>query len=132
MLMLANCEFASKKIFDRDMCVTYVLIFSLLFYRPAGQKAQVSLSLSEAVLCLKEPGEQDIPQSHRLDVSTVTRQALGVFSHLLRMYLGSRQLYFLFVILICAGTLELSLFSQTFAISVLPWQLARPLLLLIQ
>lgn len=47
-----------------------------------GQRAQVSLTLSEAVLCLKEPGEHEIPQCHKLDVSTVTRQALGVFSHL--------------------------------------------------
>jgi len=46
-----------------------------------GQKAQVSLTLSESVLCLKEPGEQNIPKDHRLDVSLVTRQTLGVFSH---------------------------------------------------
>jgi hypothetical protein len=44
----------------------------------------VSLTLSEAVLCLKEPNEKDIPREHRLDVSMVTRQALGVFSHLTR------------------------------------------------
>lgn len=52
--------------------------------RMPGQKAQVSLTLSEAVLCLKEPKDQDIPREHRLDVSMVTRQALGVFSHLTR------------------------------------------------
>ncbi|KAG8266700.1 General transcription factor IIF subunit 2 [Homalodisca vitripennis] len=46
-----------------------------------GQKAQVSLSLSESVLCLKEPGEENIPKDHRLDVSMVTKQTLGVFSH---------------------------------------------------
>ncbi|XP_035722868.1 general transcription factor IIF subunit 2-like [Vespa mandarinia] len=46
-----------------------------------GQKAEVSLRLSEAVLALKEPGEEDIPKQHRLDVTTVTRQMLGVFSH---------------------------------------------------
>uniref|UniRef100_A0A1B6M496 General transcription factor IIF subunit 2 n=1 Tax=Graphocephala atropunctata TaxID=36148 RepID=A0A1B6M496_9HEMI len=46
-----------------------------------GQKAQVSLSLSESVLCLKEPGEENIPKEHRLDVSMVTKQTLGVFSH---------------------------------------------------
>lgn len=46
-----------------------------------GQKAEVSLRLSEAVLALKEPGEEDIPKQHRLDVTTVTKQMLGVFSH---------------------------------------------------
>ncbi|XP_072936861.1 general transcription factor IIF subunit 2 [Epargyreus clarus] len=49
--------------------------------RTPGQRAQVQLSLSEAVLCLNEPGEQSIPKEHRLDVSNVTRQSLGVFSH---------------------------------------------------
>lgn len=45
----------------------------------------MSLTLSESVLCLKEPGEETIPRDHRLDVSTVTRQTLGVFSHITRM-----------------------------------------------
>ncbi|XP_043283884.1 general transcription factor IIF subunit 2 [Venturia canescens] len=45
------------------------------------QKAEVSLRLSEAVLALKEPGEEEIPKQHRLDVTTVTTQMLGVFSH---------------------------------------------------
>lgn len=44
-----------------------------------GQKAQVSLSLSDAVMNL-EPLEK-IPKDHRLDVSVVTKQTLGVFSH---------------------------------------------------
>jgi len=39
------------------------------------------MKLSEAVLALKEPGEEDIPKQHRLDVTTVTTQMLGVFSH---------------------------------------------------
>ncbi|XP_050446843.1 general transcription factor IIF subunit 2 isoform X3 [Cataglyphis hispanica] len=46
-----------------------------------GQKAEVSLKLSEAVLALKESREEEIPKQHRLDVTTVTRQMLGVFSH---------------------------------------------------
>ncbi|XP_075219556.1 general transcription factor IIF subunit 2-like [Lycorma delicatula] len=46
-----------------------------------GHKAQVSLNISESVMCLKEPGEENIPRDYRLDVSLVTRQALGVFSH---------------------------------------------------
>ncbi|KAG5336438.1 T2FB factor, partial [Acromyrmex charruanus] len=49
-----------------------------------GQKAEVSLKLSEAVLALKESGEGEIPKQHRLDVTTVTRQMLGVFSHVVR------------------------------------------------
>lgn len=51
--------------------------------RVPGQRAQVQLSLSEAVLCLKEAGDQNIPKEHRLDVSNVTRQSLGVFSHVI-------------------------------------------------
>ncbi|XP_011505530.1 PREDICTED: general transcription factor IIF subunit 2 [Ceratosolen solmsi marchali] len=46
------------------------------------QKAEVTLKLSEAVLALKEPGEHDIPKQHKLDVTTVIQQTLGVFSHL--------------------------------------------------
>ncbi|XP_028170229.1 general transcription factor IIF subunit 2 [Ostrinia nubilalis] len=49
--------------------------------RKTGNKPQVQLSLSEAVLCLKDPGEQSIPKDHRLGVSNETRQSLGVFSH---------------------------------------------------
>ncbi|BES95537.1 unnamed protein product [Nesidiocoris tenuis] len=51
--------------------------------KPSGPKSrtQVSLTLSESVLCLKEPKEKSIPKEHKLDVSMVTRQTLGVFSH---------------------------------------------------
>lgn len=52
--------------------------------RVAGKRAQVQLSLSETVLCLKEPGEQNIPKEHILDVSNVISQTLGVFSHVVR------------------------------------------------
>ncbi|KAM3964818.1 general transcription factor IIF subunit 2-like [Aphomia sociella] len=52
--------------------------------RVPGQRAQVQLSLSETVMCLKDSGEQSIPKEHRLDVSNVTRQSLGVFSHSVR------------------------------------------------
>lgn len=48
-----------------------------------GQKAQVSLSLSDAVINL-DPTEK-IPKEHRLDVSVVTKQTLGVFSHMCKM-----------------------------------------------
>ncbi|KAL1140888.1 hypothetical protein AAG570_000816 [Ranatra chinensis] len=53
----------------------------LKILKAAGQKSHVSLTLSESALCLKEPGEQNIPKDHRLDVSMVTKQTLGVFSH---------------------------------------------------
>lgn len=33
---------------------------------------------------MKESGEGEIPKQHRLDVTTVTRQMLGVFSHVAR------------------------------------------------
>ncbi|XP_075145958.1 transcription factor TFIIFbeta [Haematobia irritans] len=45
-----------------------------------GQKAQVSLSLSQAIVKL-DPDEE-IPTEHILDVSVVTKQTLGVFSHM--------------------------------------------------
>lgn len=51
--------------------------------RKAGQGAKgthVALTLSEAACALAPPG-QPLPRMHRLDVSTVTRQTLGVFSH---------------------------------------------------
>ncbi|XP_066260601.1 general transcription factor IIF subunit 2 [Euwallacea similis] len=48
-----------------------------------GQKPQVSLTLSAPILSLNEPGEESIPKDHRLDVSTVTAQTLGVFSHVI-------------------------------------------------
>lgn len=57
-----------------------------IFSRNPGQKAEVSLKLSEAVLALKESGEGEIPKQHRLDVTTVTRQMLGVFSHVARKF----------------------------------------------
>ncbi|XP_065335381.1 general transcription factor IIF subunit 2 isoform X2 [Cloeon dipterum] len=54
-----------------------------------GQKSSnVSLTLSQAVLAMKDedkpkgsPDSAEIPRDHTLDVSTVTHQALGVFSH---------------------------------------------------
>lgn len=59
---------------------------TLKIARVPGQRPQVELSLSEGVMCLQEPGEQNIPKEHRLDVSNVTRQSLGVFSHVVREY----------------------------------------------
>ncbi|KAJ8960816.1 hypothetical protein NQ318_020112 [Aromia moschata] len=44
---------------------------------------EVSLTLSSAILNLNEPGQESIPKDHRLDVSTVTQQTLGVFSHVI-------------------------------------------------
>ncbi|KAG6460870.1 general transcription factor IIF subunit 2 [Manduca sexta] len=58
-----------------------IAVGKLKISRVPGQRAQVQLSLPEAVLCLKEKGEQSIPKEHRLNVSNVTRQSLGVFSH---------------------------------------------------
>lgn len=46
-----------------------------------GQKAQVSLTLSDAVLT---DADERIPKEHRLDVSVVNHQTLGVFSHISR------------------------------------------------
>ncbi|XP_016908541.1 general transcription factor IIF subunit 2 isoform X1 [Apis cerana] len=64
-----------------------------------GQKAEVSLRLSEAVLALKEPGEEEIPKQHRLDVTTVTKQMLGVFSHVTRKSLQKIFEHKIFIVL---------------------------------
>lgn len=53
--------------------------------RQPGQKAQVSFTLSDAVIDL-DP-EEKIPRDHFLDVSVVTKQTLGVFSHTVGKYL---------------------------------------------
>lgn len=60
------------------------IMFSL-HCRIPGQKHQVSLTLSSAILSLPDVSEENIPKDHRLDVSTVTNQTLGVFSHKIRM-----------------------------------------------
>ena len=44
-----------------------------------GQKSQISLTLSDKVLAL---GTENIPKKHKLDVSLVARQTLGVFSNI--------------------------------------------------
>ena len=44
-----------------------------------GQKSQISLTLSDKVLAL---GTENIPKMHKLDVSVVARQTLGVFSNI--------------------------------------------------
>ncbi|KAK9877985.1 hypothetical protein WA026_020199 [Henosepilachna vigintioctopunctata] len=54
-----------------------------------GQKPQVSLTLSSAILNIHEEGQESIPKDHRLDVSTVTQQTLGVFSHVMPSSLDS-------------------------------------------
>lgn len=46
-----------------------------------GQKAQVSLSLSDSIINMD--AHEKIPKEHRLDVSVVTKQTLGVFSHMI-------------------------------------------------
>jgi len=74
--------------------------FYLFIYRNPGQKAEVSLRLSEAVLALKESGEGEIPKQHRLDVTTVTRQMLGVFSHVARKFKDSKFNIFLRILFI--------------------------------
>jgi transcription initiation factor TFIIF subunit beta len=47
---------------------------------PGVTKPRVTLSLTEATLCLNEPGEEDIPKEHELIVASVSKQAIGVFS----------------------------------------------------
>ena len=54
---------------------------ALSISRTPGQKPQIKLILSEAVLCLKdEEDKEDIPKEHILNVSTIKEQTLAVFS----------------------------------------------------
>lgn len=46
--------------------------------RSQGQKPQVKLALSEAIMCLQEKGEEEIPKEHSLIVSTIHSQTLAV------------------------------------------------------
>lgn len=62
----------------------YGLDLEKFFFRVQGQKTKVSLTLSEATLSLNEDGEEQIPKDHRLDVSPIAQQTLGVFSHMTR------------------------------------------------
>ncbi len=55
-------------------------------FRVQGQKSQVKLILSEAIMCLQEKGEEPIPKEHGLIVSHITSQTLGVFSQQTSMY----------------------------------------------
>lgn len=49
-------------------------------FRNANKKVQVSLNLSESMLCMDTDNQEPIPRNHRLDVTPVNRQTLGVFS----------------------------------------------------
>ncbi|XP_050446841.1 general transcription factor IIF subunit 2 isoform X1 [Cataglyphis hispanica] len=77
-----------------------------------GQKAEVSLKLSEAVLALKESREEEIPKQHRLDVTTVTRQMLGVFSHVTRKF----DIIFKFAVFLAISIINLTASASSDAI----------------
>jgi len=52
----------------------------LKIYKTAtGARPKVTLSLSEATLCLKEEGENDIPKEHDLIAGPVVNQTLAAF-----------------------------------------------------
>ncbi|KAK9886857.1 hypothetical protein WA026_018506 [Henosepilachna vigintioctopunctata] len=48
-----------------------------------GQKSQVSLILSSAITNMHEDGQESIPEDLSLNISTVTQQTMGVFSHVM-------------------------------------------------
>lgn len=61
--------------------VIFIIHLFIRVYRNASQKVQVSLTLSESMLCMDTDNSQEsIPRNHRLDVTPVTKQMLGVFS----------------------------------------------------
>jgi transcription initiation factor TFIIF subunit beta len=47
-----------------------------------GAKPKVTLTLSDATMCLKEPGEKDIPREHSLIAGPVVHQTLAAFDHI--------------------------------------------------
>lgn len=59
-----------------------VEVGKLKISKGVGQKAQVALSLSKEVMDMDR--SEKIPQDHKLDVTVVTKQTLGVFSHSIR------------------------------------------------
>nr|CAH0098520.1 unnamed protein product [Daphnia galeata] len=63
-----------------DKCPGNITAGQLNITRVQGQKSQVKLILSEAIMCLQEKGEEPIPKEHGLIVSHITSQTLGVFS----------------------------------------------------
>lgn len=56
----------------------------LTISKQPGQRAQVSLTLADAII--NADSDERIPKEHKLDVSVVTKQTLGVFSHGSRKY----------------------------------------------
>lgn len=62
-----------------DLTVVNYLL-NLCACRNASQKVQVSLSLSESMLCVDTDNQEAVPRNYRLDVTPVTSQMLGVFS----------------------------------------------------
>jgi len=55
----------------------------LKIYKTApGAKPKVTLTLSDATMCLKEPGENDIPRDHELLAGPVVNQTLAAFDHI--------------------------------------------------
>lgn len=65
-----------------EKCPGDVEVGKLKISKIPGQKTKVSLTLSQATLSLNEDGEEQIPKDHRLDVSPIAQQTLGVFSHM--------------------------------------------------
>lgn len=63
-----------------------VEVGKLKISKAAGQKAQVALTLTNEVVSM-DPTET-IPRDHKLDVTVVTRQTLGVFSHSVRKHIS--------------------------------------------
>ncbi|XP_014224333.1 general transcription factor IIF subunit 2-like [Trichogramma pretiosum] len=72
-----------KYVADRwDRAPGRIEVAKLKIAKHDRKKPEVSLKLSEAALALKEPDEQDIPEEHKLDYSTVVHQTIGVFSEI--------------------------------------------------
>lgn len=62
-------------------------IGKLRILKQPGSKAQVSLSLNDSITSINP--EEPIPKEHFLDLSVVTKQTLGVFSHTIRKQMSN-------------------------------------------
>lgn len=68
-----------------------------IYKSATGGKPKVTLSLSEATLCAKEDGDDDIPKEHDLIAAPVTSQTMVAFDVDQGKYLGKHLILVFFV-----------------------------------
>jgi len=68
------------------------LYFTLCRY--PKQEAKISLTLSDAVLNLKEFKDEQIPKEYKLSTTSVKQQTIGIFSHVTCKYINTHKYNF--------------------------------------